>query len=393
MSAAAGAYEARGVSAGKAEVHRAIAALDKGLYPDAFCKILPDVAGDAAWCSILHADTAGTKAALAYLYWRETGDLSVWRGIAQDAIVMNLDDMACAGVRSGFVLSNTIGRNKRLVPGEVLSALIAGTAELIDELNALGLEVQLAGGETADVGDLVRTVDVGFTALSRLPRAQVQRIAIRPGAFIVGVASAGQAPWERTYNSGIGSNGLTYARHEMLTADYAVRYPESFDPGLDRTVVYTGSTRLTDPAPVAGLTVGQLLLSPTRTHLPLLHALEPSLWSRIQGVLHCTGGGQTKVLHFLSAGRVVKDRLFDIPPVFALIQQQRGVDWRELYQVFNMGHRLECYVDDAATAEAIVATAAQVGLQAQVVGRVEPADRAEVQLTHPSTGQVYAYTK
>ncbi len=393
MSATPGAYEARGVSAGKAEVHRAIAALDKGLYPDAFCKVLPDVAGDAAWCSLLHADTAGTKAALAYLYWRETGDLSVWRGIAQDAIVMNLDDMACAGVRSGFVLSNTIGRNKRLVPGDVLSALITGTAELIDELNALGLDVQLAGGETADVGDLVRTVDVGFTALARLPRAEVQRIAIRPGALIVGVASAGQAPWERDYNSGIGSNGLTYARHEVLTADYAERYPESFDPGLDRAVVYTGGARLTDASPVAGLTVGQLLLSPTRMHLPLLRALDPLLAPRIQGVLHCTGGGQTKVLHFLTAGRVIKNRLFDVPSVFALIQQQRGADWRELYQVFNMGHRIEFYVDDAATAQAIIASAAHVGLQAQVVGHVEPAERAEVHLTHPRTGQVYVYTK
>ena len=386
-------YEARGVSAGKAEVHRAIAQLDRGLFPDAFCKIVPDVAGDAQWCSILHADTAGTKAALAYLYWRETGDTSVWKGIVQDAVVMNLDDMACAGVLQGFVLSNTIGRNKRLVPGEVVEALIGGAAELADELNAMGLDVQLAGGETADVGDLVRTLDVGFTALARLERRHVRRIQIRPGALVVGVASAGQAPWEAVYNSGIGSNGLTYARHEVLHASYAQQYPESFDPGLDPSVVYVGSARLTDASPVPGRTVGQLLLSPTRTHLPLLRALDPALWPRIQGVLHCTGGGQTKVLHFLSAGRVVKDRLFAVPPVFALIQQQRGASWRELYQVFNLGHRLEFYVDDAAAAQAIVATAAQVGLQAQVVGHVEAAEPAQVRLTHPHTGEVFDYTR
>jgi phosphoribosylformylglycinamidine cyclo-ligase len=393
MAEASGAYDQRGVSAGKAEVHRAISKLDKGLYPNAFCKILPDLAGEPDWCSIVHADTAGTKAALAYLYWRETGDLSVWRGIAQDAIVMNLDDMGCAGALDQFVVSNTIGRNKRLVPGEVLSALIEGTAEVLEELTSLGINITLAGGETADVGDLVRTVDVGFTAVARLKHNAVKTIDIKPGAVVVGILSDGQAPWERAPNSGIGSNGLTYARHEVLAASYGTQYPESYDPGLDPSVVYTGSARLTDATEVPGLDVGRLLLSPTRTHLPLLRALGPELWKRIQGVIHTTGGGQTQVLHFLSSGRVVKDKLPQPPAVFKLIQSQRDADWRELYTVFNMGIRLELYMDDAATASEVAAIAASLGLRAQVTGTVEPSPTAEVVLTNPKTGEQYTYSK
>jgi phosphoribosylformylglycinamidine cyclo-ligase len=306
--------------------------------------------------------------------------------------VMNLDDMACAGALDQFVVSNTIGRNKRLVPGEVLTALIEGTAEVLDQLTDLGIAISLAGGETADVGDLVRTVDVGFTAVARLRRDAVKSISIRPGAVVVGILSDGQAPWEAAPNSGIGSNGLTYARHEVLHADYGRRYPESFDPGLDPSVVYTGKARLTDPSGVPGLDVGRLLLSPTRTHLPLLRSLSASLWGRIQGIIHTTGGGQTKVLHFLTSGRVVKDNLPPPPEVFRLIQSQRGADWRELYTVFNMGIRMEAYVEDLATADELIALAASLGLPAQVTGRVVQNATAEVVLTNPVTGALYTYS-
>ncbi len=386
-------YAARGVSAGKEDVHRAIRHLDKGLYPDAFCKILPDLAGsDDAWCNIMHADTAGTKTSLAYLYWRETGDLSVWRGIVQDAIVMNLDDMACAGVTEGIILSSTIGRNKNKVPGEVLEALIDGTRTLLDELNDKGLRCTLAGGETADVGDIVRTVDVGFTAFARLPRSQVQRIQIKPGAVIVGFASYGQANYERTYNSGMGSNGLTYARHEMLHSSYATRYPESFDPALDPAVVYQGPHHLTNAAPGTDQTIGQLLLSPTRTYLPLIRDMLAAHRDAIQGIVHCTGGGQTKVLHFARHLHIIKDSLLPIPPLFRLIQAARGADWRELFRVFNMGIRLEVYTD-AATAPALIALACKYMIDATIIGSVESYQQPtpRLSLTNPATGEVYSY--
>lgn len=385
-------YADRGVSHGKEDVHRAIAKLDKGLYSDTFCKILPDLlADDPAWCNIVHADTAGTKASLAYLYWRETGDLSVWRGIVQDALVMNLDDMACAGATDRFVVSSTIGRNKRLIPADVLEALIGGTEELCENLRQLGVEIHLAGGETADVGDLVRTLDVGLTVATRFARDRVQHIDIRPGQVIVGVASFGRATYEQTYNSGIGSNGLTFARHEVLHPTYASKYPESFDPGLSPEVVYQGNLRLTDPTGVDGFDVGKLLLSPTRTYLPLLRQQFADK-RPIHAILHDTGGGQTKVLHFAQGVRIIKDNLPPPPPVFQLIQSQRNMPWKELYQVFNMGVRLEVYTTPEA-ADSIRRDANALGLEAWVIGRVEDSGGpASVCLTCPTTRATYTYS-
>jgi phosphoribosylformylglycinamidine cyclo-ligase len=385
-------YAKRGVAHGKEDVHAAIQGLDKGLYVDTFCKILPDLAaGDAEWCNILHADTAGTKAILAYLYWCETGELNVWRGIVQDAIVMNLDDMACAGTRGGFVISSTIGRNKRLIPGEVLTALIEGTAAFCDRLTALDIPITLAGGETADVGDIVRTVDVGITAFARLNRAEVKHIRIQQGAMIVGLASYGKSTYESSYNSGIGSNGLTFARHEVLHPDYATAYPESYDTQLASEVTYQGTCRLTDTSELPIHSIGELLLSPTRTYLPFLNAIPAGLRPHIQGILHCTGGGQTKVLHFAEGVHIIKDNLPTPPPVFQLIQRQRGADWRELYQVFNQGVRLELYVDPAAAAE-LIALAQSFGIDAWVTGRVEPPNpEHRLSLTNPVTGDVYNY--
>lgn len=383
-------YASRGVSAGKEDVHAAIRHLDKGLYPDTFAKVLPDVAGDAAWCSLLHADTAGTKTALAYLYWRETGDTSVWAGIVQDAIVMNLDDMACVGARSGFVLSSTIGRNKRLIPGEVVSALIQGTTAFMDRMRDHGVDCVLAGGETADVGDIVRTADVGFTVLARMPRADVLRIQPQPGDLVVGLSSCGQTTYEDTYNSGIGSNGLTYARHEVLANGYATRYPESFDPSLDPAVVYQGKAHLTDALPGTPLNVGQALLSPTRTYLPFLKAIPDGLWHSLHGIVHNTGGGQTKVLHFLHDRQVDKSALLPVPPLFQFIQQQRDADWQELFRVFNMGQRLELYVPNQQVADELLALAAQYRIDGQVVGQVT-AGAKQVRLLNPVTGATYTY--
>lgn len=385
MSQANDKYSQRGVSAGKEEVHAAISGLDKGLYPDAFCKVLPDlVGGDAAWCNIMHADTAGTKTILAYLYWRETGDLSVWAGIVQDAIVMNTDDMAAAGVKNNILLSSTIGRNKNRIPGEVLTALIEGTTAFIEQMAALGVQLHLTGGETADVGDVVRTCDVGFTAFARMPRAQVQRVQPQPGDVIVALASDGQCSYETRYNSGIGSNGLTYARHELLSKHYAEAYPESFDPALAAEVVYSGNCRLTNP--VAGTTqnVGQLLLSPTRTYLPFLNSIPDALRPYVHGIVHCTGGAQTKVLHFVNDLHIIKDNLFPVPPLFALIQAQTGAAWTELYKVLNMGQRLELYVHPS-SADELLALAAHWQIGARVIGRVEAMPGARrVSLTLPA---------
>lgn len=378
-------YDRRGVSASKDEVHAAIRHLDKGLYPGAFCKILPDIAGgDADYCNLLHADTAGTKTSLAYLYWRETGDLSVWAGVAQDAIVMNLDDMACVGCTDDILLSSTIGRNKNLIPGEVLAAVIRGTSDFVEKMHAHGVRLHLAGGETADVGDIVRTIDVGFTAFARMPRRQVLVADIRPGDAVVGLASFGQAVYEDTYNGGMGSNGLTAARHDVLDHAYAAQYPESFDPALPEDVVYTGMHRLTDTVRIDGadIPVGKLLLSPTRTYLPVLNAVFQQFRQHVHGVIHCTGGGQTKVLKFLSAAHVVKDNLFDLPPLFKLIRESGQTDWREMYQVFNMGHRMEIYVP-ADIAPEIVALAESFGIAARIIGHVEPAGSPRVTVKTP----------
>lgn len=378
-------YEKRGVSATKDEVHAAISGLDKGLFPNAFCKVLPDLAaGDSAYCNLMHADTAGTKTSLAYLYWRETGDLSVWAGIAQDAIVMNLDDMACVGCLDNVLLSSTIGRNKNLIPGEVISTLINATAGFVARMAEFGIHIHLAGGETADVGDIVRTIDVGYTAFGRLKRADLIVNDIQEGDVIVGIASYGQASYEDAYNGGMGSNGLTSARHDVLAGEYAARYPESFDPRVPAELIYAGSRRLTDEIGVAGqtLTVGKLLLSPTRTYLPLLKTFLDEHRSQVHGLIHCTGGGQTKVLKFVDKKRIVKDNLFPLPPLFELIREESGTGWKEMYQVFNMGHRLEAYLP-AKEAEALIKAAAALGLEARVIGRVEAADRAELRIESP----------
>jgi phosphoribosylformylglycinamidine cyclo-ligase len=368
-------YDQRGVSATKDEVHAAIQHLDKGLYPTAFCKILPDLAaGDAEYCNILHADTAGTKTSLAYLYWRETGDLSVWPGVAQDAIVMNLDDMACVGCTDDIILSSTIGRNKNLISGEVISAVIRGTSDFIDNMRQQGVNLHLAGGETADVGDIVRTIDVGFTAFARMKRSEVLVNQIQPGDVVVGLASFGQSSYEQQYNGGMGSNGLTAARHDVLHHDYATHYPESFDPALPESVVYTGNSRLTDTVDINGqaIPVGKLILSPTRSYLPVLREVFQRFRQQLHGVIHCTGGGQTKVLKFIENVHIVKDNLFELPPLFRLIQESSGTEWREMYQVFNMGHRMELYVAPQ-YADPIIAICEQYGIAAQVIGHVAAA--------------------
>ena len=368
-------YSQRGVSSGKEEVHKAIKGLDKGLYPNAFCKIIPDISdGDKAFCNIMHADTAGTKTSLAYLYWRETGDLSVWKGVAQDAIVMNLDDMACVGCTENILLSSTIGRNKNLISGEVLSAIIQGTAIWVEELKEQGVELFLTGGETADVGDIVRTIDVGFTAFARMRRKDVIENQIRPGDVIVGLASFGKATYEQEYNSGIGSNGLTNARHDVLAKEYAAKYPESFDEvHIPPELVYSGNHKLTDIHPELNLPIGKLLLSPTRTFLPVLKPVLAKYREKIHGMIHCTGGGQTKVMKFVDNIHVIKDKLFETPPIFKLIQESSGASWREMYQVFNMGNRMEIYTD-AETAKAIIDQAGQFEVEAQIVGRCEASD-------------------
>jgi phosphoribosylformylglycinamidine cyclo-ligase len=366
-------YEKRGVSAAKTEVHDAIKNLDKGLFPNAFCKVLPDLAaGDADYCNLMHADTAGTKTSLAYLYWRETGDASVWKGIVQDAIVMNLDDIACAGVTNNIILSSTIGRNKNLVSGEVLKALIGGTQEFIERMQSQGVNITLAGGETADVGDIVRTADVGFTAFARCKRDDIVDINIRSGDVIVGFASYGMASYEEEPNSGVGSNGLTFARHEVLSKYYADNYPESFDPAIDKEYVYSGKYRLTDK--FEEHEVGKLLLSPTRTFVPLIKEMLAQHRSEIHGIIHNTGGGQTKVLHFIKDLHIVKDNLLPVPSVFRMIQQVRGTDWKEMYQVFNMGQRLEVYTD-AKTAESLIELGKRFNIATQVVGYCERGEK------------------
>lgn len=375
-------YDQRGVSATKSEVHEAIKGLDKGLYPSAFCKILPDVAGmDPDFCNIMHADTAGTKTSLAYMYWKETGDLNVWKGIAQDAIVMNLDDMACVGCVDHIILSSTIGRNKNIISGDVIKAVIGGTTDLIAELASLGIRIHLAGGETADVGDIVRTIDVGYTAFARMKRSDLIINNIQAGDVVVGWSSSGQASYEQAYNSGIGSNGLTSARHDLLSAYHAGAYPDSFDGNTPSEVVYTGSKKLTDTLQIEGktYTIGQLVLSPTRTYIPPLAKLLASHREQIHGLIHCTGGGQTKVVKFIDGKKVVKNNLFPVPPLFQLMQAESGTTWKEMYQVFNMGHRMEVYLPETHAAAAVEAAQA-FGIEARIIGYVEDAARSSVRL-------------
>lgn len=378
-------YDQRGVSASKEEVHAAIQHLDKGLYPNAFCKILPDLAaGNAKYCNLLHADTAGTKTSLAYLYWRETGDLSVWPGVSQDAIVMNLDDMACAGCTNDIILSSTIGRNKGLVPAEVIAAVIRGTSDFVEKMQSHGVHLHLAGGETADVGDIVRTIDVGFTAFARMKRSEVLVPNIRPGDVIVGLASFGQASYETEYNGGMGSNGLTAARHDVLSNIYAEKYPESFDPRLPKEVVYTGNRLVTEQIAIGNqeISVGKLILSPTRTYLPVLQEILREHRKKIHGLIHVTGGGQTKVMKFVKDVHIVKDNLFELPPLFKLIQESSKTPWREMYQVFNMGHRMEIYLP-ARHADTVMAIAAKYGIEARVIGRVRKAQGEKVTVKSP----------
>lgn len=385
-------YEQRGVSATKSEVHEAIKGLDKGLYPKAFCKVLPDVAGgDPDWCNIMHADTAGTKTSLAYLYWKETGDLSVWEGIVQDSLVMNLDDMGCVGAVDNILISSTIGRNKNRIPGEVLATIIQGAQKFADRMAEQGVGLHLTGGETADVGDIVRTIDVGFTTFARLRRDQLVINDIKPGNVIVGLASYGQASYETEYNGGMGSNGLTSARHDVFKHSYANKYPESFDPEVPREVIYTGSRSLTEPIDLGKdhfMSAGKLVLSPTRTYLPVLKVLLDELQPKIDGLIHCTGGAQTKVVKFIEGVRVVKNNFLPVPPLFELIRRESGTAWREMYQVFNMGHRLEVYLPEA-EAQAVIDIASKFNIHAQVVGHVEAADTASVRLHTPDGVEDY----
>ena len=366
-------YMQRGVSAAKEDVHNAIKNIDKGIFPQAFCKIIPDIlGGDSAYCNIMHADGAGTKSSLAYTYWRETGDLSVWRGIAQDAIVMNTDDLLCVGAVDNILVSSTIGRNKMLIPGEVISAIINGTDDLLAELRSMGIGIYATGGETADVGDLVRTIIVDSTVTCRMKRSDViDNANIRPGDVIVGLSSCGTASYEQRYNGGMGSNGLTSARHDVFAKYLAEKYPESYDHAVPDELVYSGTKRLTDAIEELGLNAGELVLSPTRTYAPVIRKVLDELRHEIHGMVHCTGGAQTKVLHFISDNcRVVKDNLFAVPPLFRLIQKESGTDWREMYKVFNMGHRMELYVHPD-IAPRIIDISRSFNIDAQVIGYVE----------------------
>lgn len=367
-------YQLRGVSAEKEDIHNAIKNLDKGLYPNAFCKIIPDIlGGDDRYCNIMHADGAGTKSSLAYLYWRETGDLSVWEGIAQDAVVMNTDDLMCIGATDKMLLSSTIGRNKNLIPSEVISAIINGTEKFMEKLRSLGCEIYLTGGETADVGDLVRTVIVDSTVTTRLRRDQIIENDIRKDDVIVGFASSGKADYEDFYNGGMGSNGLTSARHDVLGHYLAEKYEESYDHSIPEDLVYSGPHKLTDTTAIDGVDVGHLILSPTRTYLPIMVPILKEHRKNIHGIIHCSGGAQTKVLHFAHNVHIIKDNMLPIPPLFKMIQEASHTDWKEMYKVFNMGHRLEIYTD-AKSAEDMINISKSFGIDAQIIGHVEDSD-------------------
>lgn len=382
-------YQLRGVSAEKEDIHNAIKNLDKGLYPNAFCKIIPDIlGGDSEYCNIMHADGAGTKSSLAYLYWKETGDLSVWAGIAQDAIVMNTDDLLCIGATDNMLLSSTIGRNKNLIPGEVISAIINGTEDFLANLRSLGVGIYLTGGETADVGDLVRTVIVDSTVTARMRRNEVIENNIHPGDVIVGFSSYGQASYEKNYNGGMGSNGLTSARHDVLSHYLAEKYEESYDHSIPEDLIYSGPHTLTEPTEIEGVDVGKLILSPTRTYLPVMVPILDNFRKQIHGIIHCSGGAQTKVLHFTNRYHIVKDNMFALPPLFRMIQESSGTDWREMYKVFNMGHRLEIYTNEKA-AEEMIQIAKEFNIEAQIVGHVE--DSEKKQLTIKSEFGTFEY--
>ncbi|NLB67342.1 MAG: phosphoribosylformylglycinamidine cyclo-ligase [Bacteroidales bacterium] len=374
-------YAARGVSSSKEDVHKAIADMDKGLFPKAFCKIVPDfLENDPDYCVVMHADGAGTKSSLAYIYWKETGDMSVWKGIAQDAIVMNTDDLLCVGATDNILLSSTIGRNKRLIPGEVISALIGGSQEFADKMADLGIGLLLTGGETADVGDLVRTVIVDSTVCARMRRVDViDNSHICAGDVVVGLASFGQATYEEEYNGGMGSNGLTSARHDVFEHSIATKYPESFDNSVNEKYVYCGSKSLTDIEPETGLTYGKLVLSPTRTYAPVIKEVLEKYRPQIHGMVHCSGGAQTKVLHFIEELKVIKDNLFPTPVLFRTIQQESGTPWSEMYKVFNMGHRMELYVPEN-IAQDIISISEGFGIEARIIGRVEKASQNEVEI-------------
>jgi phosphoribosylformylglycinamidine cyclo-ligase len=376
-------YSARGVSASKKDVHQAIKNIDKGLFPKAFCKIVPDyLTGDEDYCLVMHADGAGTKSSLAYMYWKETGDSSVWKGIAQDALIMNIDDLICVGATDHIMLSSTIGRNKNLIPGEVISAIINGTEELIQDLRKHGITIYSTGGETADVGDLVRTLIVDSTVTARMKRSQViDNSNIKDGDLIVGLESYGQATYEHEYNGGMGSNGLTSARHDVFASYLAAKYPESYDNSVPENLVYSGHMRLTDPVEGTPLDAGKLVLSPTRTYAPIVKkVLELYTADDIHGMVHCSGGAQTKILHFVEGLHIIKNNMFKVPPLFKLIQEQSGTDWKEMYQVFNCGHRLEFYLNPA-IAQEIIAISESFGVKAKVIGRVAQSEEKKLTIT------------
>jgi len=375
-------YDQRGVSASKDDVHNAIKNIDKGVFPKAFCKIVPDIlVNDPLYCNIMHADGAGTKSSLAYTYWRETGDISVWRGIAQDAIIMNLDDLLCVGATDNILLSSTIGRNKNLIPGEVIAAIINGTEEILAELRHAGIGIYSTGGETADVGDLVRTIIVDSTVTCRMKRADViSNHFIQPGDVIVGLASYGQAKYEKEYNGGMGSNGLTSARHDVFNKGVADKYPESYDSGIPNELVFSGSKNLTDKIDVGNgqfVTAGKLVLSPTRTYAPIIKAILDNYRGQIHGMVHCSGGAQTKVLHFIDDLHIIKNNLFTVPPLFKLIQEESKTSWQEMYKVFNMGHRMELYVPEEIAGE-LIKISQSFGVEAQIIGHVESSDKKQV---------------
>ena len=375
-------YSQRGVSASKEDVHQAISKLDKGLFPKAFCKIVPDhLTNDEKYCVVMHADGAGTKSSLAYMYWKETGDLSVWKGIAQDAIVMNVDDLLCVGATGNILLSSTIGRNKNLIPGEVVSAVINGTEEVLEMLRSHGLGIVSTGGETADVGDLVRTIIVDSTVTCRMKREHViDNGRITAGDVIVGLASYGKATYETEYNGGMGSNGLTSARHDVFANTYAAKYPQSYDNAIDAGLVYSGNYNLTDTLPDVPLNIGRLVLSPTRTYAPIINTVLKTLRSQIHGMVHCSGGAQTKVMHFIDHLHIIKDNLFETPPLFKIIQEQSRTDWKEMYKVFNMGHRMELYLKEE-YAQEVISISKSFNVAAQVIGRVVASDKKQVTLS------------
>lgn len=371
-------YAQRGVSSDKEDVHSAIKNIDKGLFPKAFCKIVDDIAGHSEYCTIMHADGAGTKSSLAYLYWKETGDLSVWKGVAQDAIIMNIDDLLCVGCTDNILLSSTIGRNKNLIPGEVISEIINGTEEVLQMLRDNGIGIRSTGGETADVGDLVRSIIVDSTVTGRMKKQDVVDNAnIQSGDLIIGLASYGQATYEQEYNGGMGSNGLTSARHDVFAKEYASKYPESYDKSVSDDLVYSGSKKLTDEVAGSPLDAGKLVLSPTRTYAPVVSAIFQEMRSEVHGMIHCSGGAQTKILHFIDHLRIVKDSLLPVPPLFRMIQEESKADWKEMYKVFNMGHRMELYVDEESVDD-IIEISKSFNIEAQVVGRVEASTQKEV---------------